>query len=62
MKNKEETTPAPAVCVYEVTLPGSETLKIGAALCYNTARIRLAKPQADALLAARPGCLKFLGV
>ena len=47
---------------YEVVMPGSEPLKIGGMLCYNTARVTLAKEQADTLLAARPGCLNFLGV
>lgn len=59
-----ETTdaPAPALCCYEVTMPGKAPLKIGGALCYNTARVKLTKEQADALVANLPGCLKFLGI
>ena len=64
MKDKTDTTDTtpPQLCCYEVTLPGKEPLKIGAALCYNTARVKLTKEQADALLSNLPGCLKFLGV
>jgi len=53
---------APTTGLYEVTMPGNEPLKIGGALCYSTARVRLTKDQADALLAHRPLCLKFLGL
>lgn len=56
-----ETTAAPTG-LYEVTMPGQEPLKIGGALCYSTARVRLTKEQSEALLAHQPGCLKFLGV
>ena len=70
MKDKTESAesapttecPPPMPCCYEVVMPGSEPLKIGGMLCYNTARVTLAKEQADTLLAARPGCLNFLGV
>ncbi len=55
-------SPPPLPCCYEVVMPGSEPLKIGGMLCYNTARVTLSKERADALLAARPGCLNFLGV
>ena len=70
MKDKSESAESvsvtvsqpPIPCCYEVVMPGSEPLKIGGMLCYNTARVTLSKERADALLAARPDCLKFLGV
>ncbi len=39
-----------------------ETLKVGAVIAYRTAQVNLTKAQADALEAAQPGSVKFLGV
>lgn len=44
---------------YEVT---AAEIKIGAVIAYRTARVKLTKSKADALLDAMPGSLKLLGL
>ena len=65
MKDKPDTTTttapaAPALLFYEVLADGP--LKVGGALAFRTARLNLTKEQADALLTAVPGCIRFLGI
>lgn len=69
MKKDTDTTatlPEPAAAVppptgiYEVLCEGP--LKVGGVLAYRTARLNLTQPQADALLAAQPECIRFLGI
>jgi hypothetical protein len=51
---------APVLGVYEVLVPGP--IKIGGVLAYKTAQVNLTKAQADALNAAQPGTVKFIGI
>jgi hypothetical protein len=56
-------TPAAAEeprAVYEVLVNGPT--KVGGVLAYQGARLNLTKAQAEALNAAQPGTVKFLGI
>lgn len=66
MKDKTEANAAPPaekpaekLAIYEVLFP---SVKIGAVIAYRTARVNLTKTQADALNAAQPGTVRFLGI
>jgi hypothetical protein len=51
--------PEPSPVWYEVLVP---SVKIGGAICYRTARVRLTKAAAEALNAAQPNTVRFLGI
>jgi hypothetical protein len=51
---------APVLGVYEVLATGP--IKIGGVLAYKTAQVRLTTAQADALNAAQPGSVQFIGI
>ncbi len=55
----ETTTTAPALAIYEVLC---ESVKIGGVIAYRTARVNLTQEQVDALNAAQPGTVRFLGI
>ena len=68
MANKKETTadetippvpPTPQLAIYEVLV---KSVKIGGVIAFRTARVNLTKEQADALNAAQPDTVKFIGV
>lgn len=50
----------PALLKYEVTCDGP--LKVGGVLAYRSARLNLTREQADAINAAQPGSVRFLGI
>jgi len=53
-------SPAPAALVkYEVL---ADSVNVPGAIAYRTARVNLTPAQADAINAAQPGSLKFLGL
>lgn len=62
MKTKADTTPgdekAP-LAVYEVLV---NEVKLGGVIAYRSARVNLTKEQADALNAAQPNTVKFIGI
>jgi hypothetical protein len=63
--NKQNTTTATpeekpeTTAIYEVL---AATVKIGGVIAYRTARVNLTKTQADALNAAQPDTVRFLGI
>lgn len=58
-KTTDIDTLAAPTAIYEVL---ADCLKIGGVLAYRTARVNLTKEQAEALNAAQPGSVKFLGI
>ncbi len=60
MDNKTTTTgEASPLAVYEVL---ANEVKIGGVIAYRTARVNLTKEQADALNAAQPDTVRFIGI
>lgn len=62
MKNNDTTTtttPEEPRSIYEVLCA---SVKIGAVIAYRGARVNLTKTQAEALNAAQPGTVRFLGI